>query len=80
MINYQYVNNFRLVNNKCKPEKPPKLIKYKVILGYQVYYSTFNKKLFVIFDHIKNQYCSFENNGESTDLDMDLKENVKRIQ
>lgn len=79
MITYKYVNNFRLINNKCTVEKPPHLIKYKEILGYQVYYSTFNNKLFVVFDHVNNQYCSFENNGKSIDLDFDLEETVKHM-
>lgn len=72
-----FINNFRLVYGECRPKRPTHLLEYKVINGYQVYCSKYSSLIFVIHDHINDLYCVLEYNGNSTDLDEDLKTQIK---
>lgn len=63
------VNNFRLY--QIYDKKPDYLVEFKKILDYQVYHSTFNDVMYIVYDHINNKYYAFRNEG-STDIDNDL--------
>jgi len=74
-----FTNNFRLVYGECRSKKPPHLEEYKVLNGYQVYYSKFSNLIFVIYDHVNGLYCILEHNGNSVNLDEDIEANLKVI-
>lgn len=74
-----FTNNFRLVYGECRSKQPPHLEEYKILNGYQVYCSKFSSLIFVIHDHVNNLYCVLEHNGNSVDLDEDIKANLSII-
>lgn len=74
---YTYFNNFRLVNNRPVKEKPPQLEKPILIDGCSVYFSTLNSKLCVIYDDENDLYYCLEENGESENVEGDIKKNIE---
>jgi hypothetical protein len=67
------INGFRLVS--VVDTIPPHLIEYNIINQYQIYRSTFNTELYVIFDNDYNVYRCIEflnNNSKTLNDNLDI--------
>jgi hypothetical protein len=70
------INGFKLVAryDTC----PPYLVEYKKINGVQVYHSSFNTLLYVLYNSVNGKYYSIESQGDpSANLDNDIAVNIK---
>ena len=71
---------FRYVYGEPTKDKPPYLIDYKTIVDYQVFQSTFNQLIFVIYDSETENYYRLERtNKDITKTDINLGQWIKML-
>lgn len=63
--------------HSIRQSRIPNIAVYKKIMGYQVYHSTENEKLFLVYDNI-DKYYLFIDRG-SNDLESDLTARIAKI-
>lgn len=69
------VNNFIDVYVEPSKVKPPHLEEYEIISDYQIYRSTFDTSLYIIYDDEKEEYHVLRDEG-SEDVEDDLEKNI----
>lgn len=73
------INKFSPIVNPCREVKPPHLSPLKVVDGFQVYSSSFDLTLYIVFNHNKNLYCCYHYNGTLETFDSNLKVLIKTL-
>lgn len=73
------INNFEVVQIANPLVQPPYLTEFDVIDGYQIFHSSFDNSLYVIYDHVKKQYNVFRRVVIDANIQVDLEKVISVI-